>query len=105
MNDETILSIIKNNGSVSHLSFLSDHEKKVFKTAFEIDQNVLIDLAAQSQKYICQGQSFNLFIPPEERKEKFNDLHLSAWKKGLKGLYYLRTQAKFKTSICSSCQN
>ena len=67
--NETILSIIKNNGSVSHLSFLSDHEKKVFKTAFEIDQNVLIDLAAQRQKHICQGQSFNLFIPPEERKE------------------------------------
>ena len=83
MNDETILSIIKNNGSVSHLPFLSDHEKKVFKTAFEINQNVLINLAAQRQKYICQGQSFNLFIPPEERKEKFNELHLSAWKKGL----------------------
>ena len=82
---------IKNNGSVSHLSFLSDLEKNVFKTAFEIDQNVLIDLAAQRQKYICQGQSFNLCISPEEKKEKFNDLHLSAWKKGLKGLYYLRT--------------
>ena len=77
MNDETILSIIKNNGSVSHLSFLSDHEKKVFKTAFEIDQNVLIDLAAQRQKYICQGQTFNLFIlQKKERRNLINYIFL-----------------------------
>ena len=77
MNDETILSIIKNNGSVSHLSFLSDHEKKVFKTAFEIDQNVLIDLAAQRQKYICQDQTFNLFIlQKKERRNLINYIFL-----------------------------
>lgn len=86
-------SIILNDGSVQQLDWLSDWEKDVFKTAFELDQGWVVDHAAARQKYICQGQSVNLFFPAGSEKGYVNAVHLRAWKGGLKGLYYLRTNA------------
>lgn len=91
--DETWQSVILNEGSVQHLHFLSDIEKAVFKTAFELDQTWVVDHAADRQQYICQGQSVNLFFPSGSDKGHVNAVHLRAWKRGLKGLYYLRTTA------------
>jgi ribonucleoside-diphosphate reductase alpha chain len=92
-NEETWKSIINNEGSVQHLGFLSDDEKEVFKTAFEINQEWVVDHAADRQKYICQGQSVNLFFPSGTYKSFANAVHIRAFKKGLKGLYYFRTSA------------
>jgi len=86
-------TIILNDGSVQHLDFLSDWEKDVFKTAFELDQGWVVDHAAHRQEFICQGQSVNLFFPAGADKAYVNAVHLRAWKGGLKGLYYLRTTA------------
>lgn len=91
--DEVWQSIILGEGSVQHLEFLSDWEKDVFKTAFELDQGWVVDHAAHRQQYICQGQSVNLFFPAGADKAYVNAVHLRAWKSGLKGLYYLRTTA------------
>ena len=93
-NDEKIWqSIIINEGSVQHLDFLSDFERDIFKTAFEIDQAWVIEHAADRQEFICQGQSVNLFFPAGSDKSYVNSVHLKAWKKKLKGLYYLRTSS------------
>ena len=86
-------TIITNGGSVSHLDFLNPHEKNVFRTAIEIDQAWLIDLAAERQKHICQAQSLNLFFPPDVEVRRLNNVHKRAWTKGLKTLYYLRSEA------------
>lgn len=86
-------SITLNEGSVQHLEFLTEDEKAVYKTAFEIDQGWVIDHASDRQVFICQGQSVNLFFPAGTPKNVVNAVHLRAWKKGLKGLYYLRTNA------------
>lgn len=86
-------SITLNDGSVQHLECLSEWEKLVFKTAFELDQNWVVDHASHRQEYICQGQSVNLFFPAGSDKGYVNSVHLRAWKQGLKGLYYLRTNA------------
>ena len=86
-------SIILNEGSVQHLDWMSDWQKEVFKTAFELDQRWLIDHAGDRQEFICQGQSVNLFFPAGTDKSVVNSVHLRAWKKKLKGLYYLRTNA------------
>ena len=86
-------TIIANEGSVQHLDFLSDHEKGVFKTAFELDQAWVVEHAAKRQEFICQGQSVNLFFPAGSPKPYVNSVHIKAWKEGLKGLYYLRTNA------------
>ena len=88
-----IQSVILEQGSVQHLDYLSKHEKEVFKTAFEIDQMWVIDHAASRQAYICQGQSVNLFFPAGSDINYVNLVHMAAWKKLLKGLYYLRTNA------------
>jgi len=93
-NQETWSSIITNKGSVQHLSFLNDNEKSMFKTAQELDQRWVVDHAADRQKYICQGQSVNVFFPAGSPKSYVNEVHLRAWSGGLKGLYYLRTEAK-----------
>ena len=93
-NQETWSSIITNKGSVQHLSFLNDNEKAMFKTAQELDQRWVVDHAADRQKYICQGQSVNVFFPAGSPKSYVNEVHLRAWSGGLKGLYYLRTEAK-----------
>jgi ribonucleoside-diphosphate reductase alpha chain len=86
-------SITHNQGSVQHLTELSDHEKAVFKTAFEIDQKWLVDLAAERQPYICQAQSLNLFLPSDIQKSTLHTIHFRAWKKGLKSLYYTRSRS------------
>jgi len=91
--NETIQSVILKQGSVQHLDFLTDHDKQVFKTAFELDQMWIVEHASVRQEWICQGQSVNLFFPAGSDVNYVNAVHLSAWKKGLKGLYYLRTSA------------
>jgi ribonucleoside-diphosphate reductase alpha chain len=91
--DEVKQSIILNQGSVQHLDFLTQLEKDTFKTAFEIDQMWIVEHASVRQEWVCQGQSVNLFFPAGSDKNYVNAVHLSAWKKKLKGLYYLRTNA------------
>jgi ribonucleoside-diphosphate reductase alpha chain len=102
MDNESIwTSIITNKGSVQHLPFLSEGEKAVFKTAQELDQNWVVEHSADRQKYICQGQSVNLFFPAGAPKRYVNKVHFNAWRKGLKGLYYLRTEAKSRAETVS----
>ena len=86
-------SIILAEGSVQHLNYMSDWHKQVFKTAFELDQRWIVDHAGDRQEFICQGQSVNLFFPAGTDKSVVNAVHIRAWKKKLKGLYYLRTNA------------
>ena len=86
-------SILENEGSVQHLECLSDDEKATFKTAFELDQNWVVEHAGKRQEFVCQGQSVNVFFPAGTDKALVNQVHLKAWKEGLKGLYYLRTTA------------
>lgn len=91
-NDEEVwASIIANDGSVQHLEFLDDHDKDVFKTANEIDQRWLIELAADRQEFIDQGQSLNLFFRPDVNVKYLHACHFLAWKLGLKSLYYCRS--------------
>lgn len=85
-------SIITSGGSVQHLKFLSDELKAVFKTAIELDQSKIIEQAAARQKYLCQGQSLNVFFPAGASKSYIHKVHYLAWKLGCKGLYYLRTE-------------
>jgi ribonucleoside-diphosphate reductase alpha chain len=91
--DETWESIMEFRGSVQHLEFLDAHTKEVFKTAREIDQFEIIRQASDRQGYVCQGQSVNLFVDPEATPEYLFKLHLSAWKGGLKSLYYLKSSS------------
>lgn len=91
--EEVWSSIIKHDGSVQHLEFLDDYTKDIFKTASEIDQNWVVEHAAQRQQYICQGQSVNLFFSAGASRAYVNRVHLKAYFAGLKGLYYLRTTA------------
>jgi ribonucleoside-diphosphate reductase alpha chain len=93
-NDSNWTSIITKKGSVQHLPFLTEGEKAIYKTADELDQMWVVQHAAERQEFICQGQSVNLFFPSGAEKSYVNKVHYSAWKKGLKGLYYLRTEAK-----------
>ena len=90
-NEKVWSTIATHEGSVRHLSFLSDYEKDVFKTAYEIDQNWLVELNADRTKYISQAQSFNIFIPGNVSKQYLNDIHFKSWKKGVKSLYYCRS--------------
>ena len=85
-------SITTNQGSVQHLDFLTQEEKDVFKTAFELDQRWLIDLSADRTPYISQAQSLNVFIPADVHKRDLHQIHFQAWKKGLKSLYYCRSK-------------
>jgi ribonucleoside-diphosphate reductase alpha chain len=88
--DDTWASIIANDGSVQHLD-VPDDIKEVFKTAMEIDQRWLVELAADRQKFIDQGQSINLFFQPNTTIAYLHAVHFMAWKMGLKSLYYLRS--------------
>ena len=85
-------SIIANDGSVQHLDILSDIEKEVFKTSMEIDQRWVIELASDRQEYIDQAQSLNLFFRPDAHIKYLHAIHFMAWKKGLKTLYYCRSE-------------
>ena len=91
--DEVWQSIVTNNGSVQHLDFLDDYTKDVFKTGVEIDQRWVIDLAADRQQYVCQSQSLNVFFPADISKQELHAIHMMAWKKKVKTLYYLRSEA------------
>lgn len=110
-------SIIENSGSVQHLDWLSEYEKDVFKTAYEIDQRWIIEHASVRQQWIDQSQSVNLFLESTEHKQRIFDLHILAWRKGLKSLYYLRSSAPKRANVggdkqrekinydeCLSCQ-
>jgi ribonucleoside-diphosphate reductase alpha chain len=93
-NDEdTWCSITINEGSVQHLDFLGQDEKDVFKTAFEIDQRWLIELAGDRAPYVCQSQSLNVFLPADVHKRDLHQIHFQAWKKGVKSLYYCRSKS------------
>ena len=92
-NDETWSSITTNQGSVSHLDYLTELEKDVFKTAFEVDQQWIIELSGDRTPYISQAQSINLFLPADVHKKTLHKIHFDAWKKGLKSLYYCRSKS------------
>lgn len=111
--DEVWLSIIQNKGSVQHLDFLDKNQKDVFKTAMELDQRWIIELAADRVSFIDQGQSINLFLPNNVHKADLHKLHFMAWKKGVKTLYYLRSStandvrslpSKIDMDECLACQ-
>ena len=86
-------SILERGGSVQHLDFLSQEEKDVYKTSFEIDQRWLLEFAADRTPYIDQAQSLNLYIPADVDKWDLAMLHFQAWEKGIKSLYYLRSKS------------
>ena len=90
---ETWSSITTNQGSVSHLDFLTDIEKDTFKTAFEIDQRWIVELGADRTPNISQAQSINVFVPADIHKKDLHQIHFQAWKKGLKSLYYCRSKS------------
>mgnify|MGYP001192630164 CR=1 FL=1 len=91
--DETWSSITTNQGSVSHLDFLTQQEKDVFKTAFELDQKWIVELGADRTPHISQAQSINIFVPADIHKKELHQIHFQAWKKGLKSLYYCRSKS------------
>jgi ribonucleoside-diphosphate reductase alpha chain len=95
-------------GSVQHLDFLSENEKEVFKTYSEIDQLVIIYQAANRQNYLDQGQSLNIIVHPDTTTKEVNNIHVTAWKLGLKSLYYqhsMNAAQKFKQKKdCESCE-
>ena len=91
--DETWSTITTNQGSVEHLDFLTQNEKDVFKTAFEIDQKWIIELGAERTPYVSQAQSINIFLPADVHKKELHQIHFQAWKKGLKSLYYCRSKS------------
>ncbi len=97
-------SIATNEGSVQHLDFLDQHEKDVFKTAFEIDQRWLIDLAADRTPYVCQAQSLNIFVPANVHKRDLHAIHFLAWKKGVKSLYYCRSKSMQRADVVATTQ-
>lgn len=104
--DETVKDIISHNGSVQHVEWLTDDEKSVFKTAFEIDQKQIIRLASARQRYIDQGQSINLFFSADEDEEYISEVHKMAFKDPyIKGLYYIRSESGVNVSKgeCIAC--
>ena len=91
--EETWSDIFTSEGSVMHVECLSDEEKDVFKTAFELDQRWVIEHAADRTPFICQAQSLNIFVPGNVHKKVLHDIHWEAWKKGVKTLYYCRSKS------------
>ena len=89
--DEVWSSITLTKGSVQHLSFLSEQEKAVYKTAFELDQRWIVEHAADRAPFICQSQSVNVFLPANVHKRDLHQIHFMAWRKGVKSLYYCRS--------------
>ncbi|KCZ84117.1 ribonucleotide-diphosphate reductase subunit alpha [Hyphomonas adhaerens MHS-3] len=99
---ETWASILEHEGSVQHLEALDEHERDVFKTAFELDQRWIVELAADRTPYICQSQSLNLFLPGDIAKWDLHMLHWTAWEKGLKSLYYCRSKSVQRAAFAGS---
>ncbi len=91
--DDIWSSIFTNEGSVQHLDFLTQDEKDVFKTAFEIDQRWIIEHAADRTPFVCQAQSVNIFLPANVDKTDLHRIHWEAWQKGVKSLYYCRSKS------------
>ena len=89
--DDIWSSITLNKGSVQHLDFLTEQEKMVFRTAFELDQRWVVEHAADRTPFVCQSQSVNLFLPADVHKRDLHQIHVMAWKKGVKSLYYCRS--------------
>jgi len=110
-NDSTTWrSILEKGGSVQHLKFLSDHEKEVFKNFGEISQKEILIQAAQRQKYIDQGQSINMMVPPNTKPKEVNELLVWAWQNGIKSLYYQRSanpaqELSRSLNECASCES
>jgi ribonucleoside-diphosphate reductase alpha chain len=103
---EVIQNIIKNKGSVQWVDWLTDHEKQVFKTAFEIDQRVIIREAATRQPFIDQAQSINLFFSANESEQYISEVHKEAFKHPMiKSLYYIRSESGVQTNKgeCIAC--
>ena len=96
--DELWDDILKHDGSVQHLSILTQEQKDVFRTAFEIDQRWIIELAADRAGSVCQSQSVNLFLPANIHKQALHDLHWTAWASGVKSLYYVRSKTLQKAT-------
>ncbi len=97
-------SILENEGSVAHLDGLSDDEKAVFRTAFEIDQRWVVELAGDRTPFICQGQSINLYLPSDIDKWDLMMLHWTAWERGLKSLYYCRSKSIQRAAIAGQTE-
>ena len=76
---------------MQHLDFLDEQEKAVYRTAFELDQRWVVEHAADRTPYICQSQSINLFLPANVHKRDLHQIHMMAWKRGVKSLYYCRS--------------
>ena len=108
-NEEVWRNFMLNQGSVQHLDFLTEHEKEVFKTFKEISQHEIVLQASIRQKFIDQGQSLNINIPPGLSVKEVNALLIEAWRLGVKGLYYQRSQSISKELLsnivsCRSCE-
>ena len=110
-NDSTTWrSILEKGGSVQHLKFLTDHEKEVFKNFGEISQKEILIQAAQRQKYIDQGQSINMMVPPNTKPKEVNELLVWAWQNGIKSLYYQRSanpaqELSRSLNECAACES
>lgn len=102
---ETWQSIVEHEGSVQHLDALDEDEKATFRTAFEIDQRWIIDLAADRAPYICQSQSLNLYLPADIDKWDLHMLHWSAWKRGVKSLYYCRSKSISRAAFAGKTES
>lgn len=115
--DELWEDILKHDGSIQHREDISEDTREVFKTAFEIDQRWIIELAADRAQHICQAQSVNLFLPADIHKQDLHHLHWTAWEDGVKSLYYVRSksmkrathiqnfdQPQYDTDQCIACQ-
>jgi ribonucleoside-diphosphate reductase alpha chain len=108
-NEDIWRSILAQNGSVQHLDIFSQHEKNVFKTFKELSQLTLIQLASIRQRFVDQGQSLNLNIPPSMTTQDVNKLIITAWELGIKSLYYQRSESVSKEFLanmaeCTSCE-
>ena len=95
-------TILEHEGSVQHLDFLTQDEKDIFKTAFELDQRWIVELAADRTPEICQSQSLNIFLPGDVDKWDLHMLHWTAWERGVKSLYYLRSKSVQRASFAGS---
>jgi ribonucleoside-diphosphate reductase alpha chain len=105
-NKKTIKSIVEKNGSVQHLSWLTDEEKLAFRTAFEMDQKAILRLASARQKFIDQGQSLNLFFAANEDEARISEIHQQAFMdENILSLYYIYTLAGVQAakSECLAC--
>ena len=94
-------SIVAQRGSVLHLDELYDYEKDTFKTSIEINQQWVIEHAADRQQYVCQGQSVNVFVPADVNIKELHDIHMLAWKRRIKTLYYCRSEAIKRAELVS----